>query len=249
MAVHPHRGPRRFAPATQTGAQLLLAAGLVLQPLMPAARATPELVLLLRHGHKSGEAGNFNLSSQGFERAIALATLLPRCFGRPDQIITFEFNPTSSKNARSYQTAVPLGVATGVNISLALGSSDNSFRSGRHILSDPGFDGRRLVLFWEHRRLPQLAAGLDWPAMKPIADDDFDQLIVLHYRPPLSRPQVRLYSQSALLDGRQRCEPLPPPRHGQAAGPWPPEARQPLANPVPSPERRPSTRDLPGPAS
>ena len=52
--------------------------GSLLASARPAA-ALPDLVLLLRHGHKSGEAGNFNLSSQGFERAIALATLLPRC--------------------------------------------------------------------------------------------------------------------------------------------------------------------------
>jgi hypothetical protein len=66
-----------------------------------------------------------------------------------------------------------------------------------------------VVLFWEHRRLPQLAAGLGWPAMAPIADDDFDQLVVLRYRPPLQQPEVRTYSQVQLLDGRQRCETLP----------------------------------------
>jgi hypothetical protein len=68
------------------------------------ARATPELVLLLRHGHKGGEAGNYNLSPQGFERALALAALLPRCFGRIGKIRTFYLDPESSKNARSYQT-------------------------------------------------------------------------------------------------------------------------------------------------
>jgi broad specificity phosphatase PhoE len=109
------------------------------------ARATPELVLLLRHGHKSGEAGYYNLSPQGFERAVALATLLPRCLGRPNQIRTFYLDPESGKNARTYQTAVPLAVATGLNISIDTASRENSFRSGRRILTDPSFDGRRVV--------------------------------------------------------------------------------------------------------
>ena len=191
------------------------------------ARATPELVLLLRHGHKSGVAGDYNLSPQGFERAVALASLLPRCFGRPGQIRTFYLDPGSSQNARSYQTAVPLAVATGVNISIDIGSRENSFRSGRHILTDPSLAGRRVVLFWEHRRLPELAAGLGWPTMAPIGDDDFDQLIVLRYRPAEPRPEVIHYSQSRLLAGQQRCEPPPTPP------PTPPLS--PPASPQPGP--------------
>jgi hypothetical protein len=191
---------------------MLVAVGLGLG-LTPAARATPELVVLMRHGHKGPGGTNYNLSAQGFERAIALASLLPRCFGRPSQIRSFYLDPLSSKNARSYQTAVPLAVATGVDIAIDLGSREDSFRSGRHILSDPSLAGGRVMLFWEHRRLPQLAAGLGWPAMAPIADDDFDQLVVLRYRPPLRQPEVRIYSQAQLLDGRQRCESLPEPPH------------------------------------
>jgi hypothetical protein len=187
----------------------LAASGLQAAP----ARATPELVLLMRHGLKSGQANDYNLSPQGLERAMALATLLPRCFGRPSRIRTFFLDPETSKNARSYQTAVPLAVATGVNITIDLASRENSFRSGRHILTDPAFDGRRVVVFWEHRRLPELAAGLGWPTMAPINDDDFDQLIVLRYRPGAAQPQVDHYSQSRLLADQQRCEPPQAPRH------------------------------------
>ena len=185
------------------------------------ARSTPELVLLLRHGHKSGEEAVYNLSPQGFERAVALASLLPRCFGRLSKIRTFYLDPESSKNARSYQTAVPLAVATGVNISIDMDSLENSFRSGRHILTDPSFDGRRVVLIWEHRRLPELAAGLGWPTMAPIGDDDFDQLISLRYRPAALRPEVIHYSQSRLLADQQRCEPLPAPQPGPGPQPRP----------------------------
>jgi hypothetical protein len=201
----------RTSPAACIGKAIFIAASLSMPLLAPSAKATPELVVLMRHGHKGPGGTNYNLSAHGFERAIALASLLPRCFGRPSQIRSFYLDPLSNKNARSYQTAVPLAVATGVDIAIDLGSREDSFRSGRNILTDPSVAGGRVVLFWEHRRLPQLAAGLGWPAMAPIADDDFDQLVVLRYRPPLQQPEVRVYSQAQLLDGRQRCETLPEP--------------------------------------
>ena len=201
----------RTSPAACIGKAIFIAACLSMPLLAPSAKATPELVVLMRHGHKGPGGTNYNLSAQGFERAIALASLLPHCFGRPSQIRSFYLDPLSNKNARSYQTAVPLAVATGVDIAIDLGSREDSFRSGRNILTDPTVAGGRVVLFWEHRRLPQLAAGLGWPAMAPIADDDFDQLVVLRYRPPLQQPEVRVYSQAQLLDGRQRCETLPEP--------------------------------------
>ena len=191
---------------------MLFSACLGLMPLAPSARATPELVVLMRHGHKGPGGSNYNLSAQGFERANALASLLPHCFGRPSQIRSFYFDPISGKNARSYQTAVPLAVATGVDIAIDLASREDSFQSGRQILTDPSVAGGRVVLFWEHRRLPQLAAGLGWPGMAPIADDDFDQLVVLRYQPSLMQPEVRTYSQAQLLNGQQRCEPLLEPR-------------------------------------
>ena len=194
--------------ANWIGRVMLCSACIGLMPLAPSARATPELVVLMRHGHKGPGGSNYNLSAQGFERAIALASLLPQCFGRPSQIRSFYLDPISGKNSRSYQTAVPLAVATGVDIAIDLASREDSFQSGRQILTDPSVAGGRVVLFWEHRRLPQLAAGLGWPTMAPIADDDFDQLVVLRYRPSLMQPEVRTYSQAQLLDGKQRCDPL-----------------------------------------
>ena len=52
---------------------------------------------------------------------------------------------------------------------------------------------------WEHRRMPDLARGLGWPAMHPIADDDFEQLLIFRYRDPSGLPTVQLDQQSALL--------------------------------------------------
>jgi broad specificity phosphatase PhoE len=168
-------------------------------------------VLLLRHGHKGQGQTNFNLSPEGFERATALARVLPACFGAPSHIRTFFLDPDTSKNARSYQTAVPLAVATGVNIRIDLASRTHSRAVGEAILQDPQFEGGRLVIFWEHRRLPELAAGLGWPAMPAIADDDFDRLYRFTYPVDSGRPHVRLYNQRSLLSGSLPCSsPTPP---------------------------------------
>ncbi|MCP9850353.1 hypothetical protein [Cyanobium sp. Morenito 9A2] len=180
----------------------------------PPTAATPRQVILLRHGDKVAAGdGNYNLSVNGFLRSINLARLIPACFGSPTHIRTFFLNPETSKNARSYQSAVPLGVATGVNISIAQSSRDDSFLDGQEILGEPAYQGGTVVLFWEHRRMPELARGLGWASMAPIGPMEFDGLYVLRYGRPGSPPRVHRFNQLSLF--RAPCflrarSPLPP---------------------------------------
>ncbi|MCT0224383.1 hypothetical protein [Synechococcus sp. CS-1328] len=171
-------------------------------------------MILLRHGDKveSGD-GNYNLSINGFLRAINLARLIPACFGPPTHIRTFFLNPVSSKNARSYQSAVPLRVATGINISIAQVSRDDSFLDGQELLRQPAYRNGNVVLFWEHRRMPELARGLGWPSMPTIGPMEFDQIFVLRYETPGAPPQVESLSQEKLFQTacfRHSHSPLPP---------------------------------------
>ncbi|MFZ0406946.1 MAG: hypothetical protein WAM11_02380 [Cyanobium sp.] len=160
-------------------------------------------VIILRHGDKDKVRGDFNLSPKGFLRAIALARLIPGCFGNPSGISTYYLDPDTSKNARSYQTAVPLGVYTGVNIRVITDSPERSFYYGRETREAIEGSNRLQVLFWEHRRMPLLAQGLGWKAMPQIPDDDFDQLILLHYSKPGKPPRVERFSQNTLF--RSTC--------------------------------------------
>jgi hypothetical protein len=211
--VHHTGGVICSALGLRAHAPLLSVCGLVLvlcaggdQPVW----SLPAQVLLMRHGHKDPSASSYNLSPAGFQRAIALASVIPACFGAPTQITTYALDDETSKNARSYQTAVPLGVASGVNIRIDRTSRQDSRRSGEQMLRDPSLQGGLLVLFWEHRHLPLLAAGLGWDGMPPIADDDFDTLYRLTYATDSATPLVSRYSQAALLDGSQRCSALTP---------------------------------------
>ena len=170
-----------------------------------ATMARPAEVLLMRHGHKSDNQANTNLSVAGFQRALALATALPTCFGQIHHILTFVLNPSSGKNARSYQSAVPLAISTGTNIRILERSEGESEQLGREILRDPRYDKARIVVFWEHRHLPELAAGLGWSAMPAIANDDFDRLYQLVFSTTTERPSIRAFDQRRLLNGSEPC--------------------------------------------
>jgi len=170
-----------------------------------ATRAQPQQILLMRHGHKLALPSDHNLSPIGFQRAIALASLVPGCFGMPTHIDTYAFDPLTGENARSYQTAVPLAVASQIDIRIRLDSMAESSKAGATILIDPRYNGANIVLFWEHRHLPMLAQGLGWPSMPPIEDDDYDLIYQLNYSGPGAAPTVRQWSQSALLSGQQPC--------------------------------------------
>ena len=183
---------------------LALALGLLAQA--RGARATPDLVILMRHGHKdlpaADQASNYNLSPAGQRQALQLGERLPACLGlRPEalRLASYGFNPETGKNARSYQTLVPLAVASGRNIRVFTDAEEGSESIGQRLLQDPAYAGATLVIAWEHRRLPQLARGLGWRRMPAVNNDDFDSLWLLRYRQDDPAPQVRVASQTRLL--------------------------------------------------
>ena len=148
------------------------------------AHATPSQVILIRHGDKDSQRGDYNLSPSGLNRALSLGRMIPACFGTPNQIRSFELDPVSSQNSRSYQTAVPLAVATGVNIGIVMGSKTSSARFGEEVLTSKPFEG---------------AKGLGWSTMAPIDADDYDQLLLLTYSARSKTPKVERLSQQELF--------------------------------------------------
>lgn len=91
-------------------------------------------VLLMCHGHKDFAPHHDNLSLAGFQCAVGSASVMSACFGRPTQITAFALDPDTRNNAHSYQTAVPLAVASGVNTLIDPPSSPDS-----RLYSDPFF--------------------------------------------------------------------------------------------------------------
>ena len=167
--------------------------------LLSTAWAQPAEVILLRHGDKDRVRGDFNLSPKGFRRAVNLGRLLPACFGPIDQIGSYMFTVGTQKNVRSFQTAMPLAVATGINIVIFTDSANNSSGNGAELLRADWAQGQKIVLFWEHRRIPELATALGWDGMEPIENDDFGGLYQLRYSPGHFVPVVTVARQSDLF--------------------------------------------------
>lgn len=180
--------------------------GLLILLQATAAQALPELVVLLRHGHKDHpsdqQPNNYNLSAIGQRQALKLGQWLPRCLGvRPEKLrlASYGLDFETGKNARSYQTLVPLAVATANNIRMFDDAPQRSEAIGQALLSDPAYAGRSLVIAWEHRHLPELARGLGWQSMPAIDDNDFDSLWLLTFQANEASPTVRVLSQGRLL--------------------------------------------------
>lgn len=183
----------------------------VLSLLFDVARpafADPELVVLVRHGHKDNPSGgqpNYNLSAIGLLHALYLGHLLTVCVVPKNRLhlASYGFNHITGKNARSYQTLVPLAVATGANIRVYPDAERRSEQIGREVRAAAQVLGSTVVMAWEHRHLPQLALGLGWSQMPLVRDDDFDSIWLLRYSGPLVEPEVTMLSQSKLRE--QKC--------------------------------------------
>lgn len=95
----------------------------------------------------------------GWWTALYLGHLLRACVvpEGPLALASYGFDGRTGKNARSYQTLVPLAVFTGRNIRVFADAEERSEQIGRELLAAPELTGSTLVMAWEHRRLPTLA--------------------------------------------------------------------------------------------
>jgi len=208
------RGSLRRSDFSQRSPHLACSLAVLLGVLLQGAEvlARPAEGLLLRHGHKSGERVNgmnlnTNLSHKGWQQALHLAQIVPACFvqGKRLHLASYRFDLATGKNARSYQTLVPLAVASGASIRVYSDSESASRANGQMILADPANDGALVVIAWEHRHMPELAQGLGWQTLGAIANDDFDSLWLLRYSKAGGPPEVTVLSQTAIEV--HRCPP------------------------------------------
>lgn len=166
----------------------------VLQALLVAAligagtaAAEPAQVILMRHAEKP--AVGPELSAQGFKRAEALVKFFRNnpavtAYGTPVAIYAAAPKHEDS-SVRSIQTVTPLARAIRVNI-------DTSFTRGqtnkivRAIMEEPAYDGRMVLVCWQHTNLveiaqnlaaynnsPRVSIPLVWP------DETFDRVWIL----------------------------------------------------------------------
>jgi broad specificity phosphatase PhoE len=137
---------------------LMLAAG---APAVPAADAPsgPHIIMIIRHGEKpdDSESGKDpDLSKKGFERADALAKVIPARFPTPD----FLFATHKSKNSnRPVETITPLSAALREPIDATF-KVDEVDKISKEILTDPKYAGKTILIAWHHEEIPELAKAL-----------------------------------------------------------------------------------------
>ena len=139
------------------------------------AVAAPAQILLLRHGEKP-DSGD-ELSPKGWERAKALPALLAReefaKYGPP--VALFGMSPTKHRGAvRAIQTLKYLSEHLGVPI-------DQRFRRGEEkklahsLMEDPRYEGKLVVVCWEHRELSDILRALGMPDPPRYRGSRFDR--------------------------------------------------------------------------
>jgi hypothetical protein len=122
--------------------------------------ARPAQVILLRHAEKPRDESNVHLSERGESRARALVAFLttkPAFVTNGLPVALFAPKSTSRGHSRRpYETLAPLAEHLQLSVQMPYGSSDYAALA-KHVLSDPGLNGKTVIVCWIHDYLPALA--------------------------------------------------------------------------------------------
>jgi phosphohistidine phosphatase SixA len=119
----------------------------------------PKVVMIIRHAEKPDETTGEkdpNLSKQGYERADALAKVIPDHFPKPDFLIATKKTKGSDRPA---ETITPLSRQLKEPIE-ANEKDDDVAKVAHEVLTDSRFDGKVVLIAWHHGKIPELAKAL-----------------------------------------------------------------------------------------
>jgi len=139
--------------------------------------------LIIRHAEKP--ANGDGLSPEGFQRAKDLVPFFFRNpavtrFGAPAAI--YAMAPKGQGGSiRAIQTVTPLAAALHMAIDTRY-TRDQIRNVVQEVMSYPGFDGRMVLICWEHTVIPQLAAEFGASEAPQVWDDnDFSSVWELDF--------------------------------------------------------------------
>jgi hypothetical protein len=140
---------------------LLMTALLISSAFASTAFAMPAEVLIIRHAEKT--SGTEHLSPKGEQRAQALIELFASSraggkFATPNVI--FAASPHHDDGSiRSIQTVTPLAHTLHLTIHQELDTHEVKELVST-ILNSPEYDGKVVLICWEHKRIPEIATEL-----------------------------------------------------------------------------------------
>jgi len=134
-------------------------------------------VVIIRHAEKP-DKGN-NLSCQGFNRALALSSVLYSKFKLPDHIFVPDIKSGKSTNqARMYQTIIPFAIKYNLDIDTRYAVDDTKDLADA-IAKITGY----VLVVWAHEDISDIVQklgitdkGLKWK------DSDYDSIWVITYK-------------------------------------------------------------------
>jgi hypothetical protein len=143
----------------------------------------PAQVILIRHGEKP-QVGE-HLSLKGEERAAALAPYFMETkdlliFGHPVAIYATKING-QDKSQRTQETVTPLAKALNLPISADYIAKEYE-KAATDILKNPAYEGKMVLVCWEHHRIPLFTQALGVSDSLPKWHGDvFDQLWIVNF--------------------------------------------------------------------
>jgi hypothetical protein len=169
----------------RTAHLFLLASLLSMGNTNPVVMSRPSQIILVRHADKPLDSADPNLSPDGIARAKRLATFLstdPSMIKYGSPVAIFATQTTKHDDGvRTQETMAPLSRALGVQVQTPyLGKQYAAL--AQMILSSSLYNGRSIVICWNHETLPELAAALGVvPMPRKWKGKDFNQVYVITY--------------------------------------------------------------------
>jgi hypothetical protein len=134
----------------------LLLICLVVSFAAPCAYAKPDQVIIIRHGEKPDQGAD--LSPRGRQRAAALAPFFLDG-GAPSPVAIYAQRSTDQRpSRRPLETVAPL--ARELKLDVKTCDHDDYAAMVKEILGKAEYDGKVVLICWEHKAIPDLAAAL-----------------------------------------------------------------------------------------
>jgi phosphohistidine phosphatase SixA len=134
-----------------------------------------------------------NLSPLGYQRAEALAKVIPDRFPRPDFLIA---TLKSKGSNRPVETITPLAAALHEKIESKY-KDEEADKAAHEVLTDPKYAGKVVLIAWHHGMIPDLAKALGVNnAPQKWKDSVFDRVWQITYEDGI--PSLKDLPQKAL---------------------------------------------------
>lgn len=144
----------------------------------------PAQIIIMRHGEKPIDNASNELSPRGWQRAQALPLLFTtrpelKLFGPP--VALFAMSPEKKDGSiRAIQTLKYVAEEFGLSINKNF-TRDQVKDLVKEIKHNSDYDGKMIIICWEHKVLLKIAEKLDVTQTLDWPSEQFDRIWVLNY--------------------------------------------------------------------